>query len=343
MLPQLFEHQRVAAVGILTDMEQAHCYLLYPSMFGKQISLEHPMFTNALSDTPQLTETFPILNSTPSPIQMAFNDCLMVEKCVLDMHLKRTISCVANLISAASQLPVMESKHGHMMLDFSLDNSMITLLSFRDFEVAQTYDGMDSVCYRVQPYQSDIPSFALKRFYSEDSPTDELNLWKSVYGLTKDQVALLLNEKTNGLLMPWFDQPSEVLQQDPDFVAKVKKLCMEMEEEGKLVGEKWIYGDIRWSNIGCYDVKVEGKEDEYLPVMLDLSSLRWPTKALNFCYIDIDGKSLQVKRLTLVRSWSVGWSHSSPFERVLSDFGIASTLWFMWIKVSQNEFFNSGS
>ena len=275
MIPQLFEHHRVAAVGILTDLEQTYCYLMFPSHFQDQISLTFPMFAKGLPDPPQLISAFPTLNDMSQKIvSLPMNDCLTTERCQLDLRLTKSIACVANLLLASLKLPIMESKYAHLALSFFPEgNPTINILPLRDFQVLETFYGRNSVCYHMLSNQSDGPkSFALKQFHSDkDGPMAELELWRSVYGLSADQVVLVANDKTrvDGLLIPWFELASETLQNDPQFVVKVKKLCSEIAQKN----EKWIHGDIRWPNIGCFVVKTEGKEDEYLPVMLDLDSL----------------------------------------------------------------------
>ena len=68
MLPQLFEHHRVAAVGILTDMEQTYCYLMFPSYFQDHISLAFPMLTKGINPL-HLNSVFPILNDCSDELE----------------------------------------------------------------------------------------------------------------------------------------------------------------------------------------------------------------------------------------------------------------------------------
>ena len=142
MLPQLFEYQRVAAVGILTDLDVAYCYLMFPSQFQQYISLEHPMLINGLPDPPQLTTAFPALNTTSrEAVQLAFNDCLIVEKCELNLLDKRSIGCVANLMLAASKLPFMEASERHFVVDFysSTGDPTVAILPLRDSQALNTW------------------------------------------------------------------------------------------------------------------------------------------------------------------------------------------------------------
>ena len=263
------------------------------------------MLTNGLPDRPQLATAFPGLNDTScETVQLAFNNVLMVERFGLNLLEKRSIDVVANLLLAAAKLPVMESQYRHLVVDFfGSDEPTIAILPLRGCQVLETMDGSYNRCYHLQPSQSD--PFLLKKFGYKDYAADELYLWRAVYGLSADQVVLVANVV---LLMPWFDEPIEKLQQNKDFVAKVKKLCSEMEEAGKLVGENWIHGDIRWPNIGC--VVIENEEDEYLPVMLDLSSLRLDETKASFCQIGGRGK---LKSFNITHAGQMLQNGLSPF------------------------------
>ena len=253
------------------------------------------MFTK-LTDPPLFAEAFPALkNSTLQKVQLSINESLMVERCKLDLRLRKSIACVANVVLAASQLPMMTSEYCHLILDLFDGTPAVTLLPLRDFKV-ERFEGSHSVCYHMVPLHVDLKPFALKKCHSQADSVVELKLWQMVYGLSANQVVLTSKNSTT-LLLPWFDVPSLALQSDDVFVAKVKKLCKEIQDAGNLIGENWIHGDIRWANVGCH--VVEGK-NEYLPVMLDLSSLHMNAVKCDYYRIGGSGKpKVNEKELTM--------------------------------------------